>query len=281
MSVPAQDIRDQMLKGGMVPKLVKLLEVPAFRAKTLRLLYHLSADDRCKSMLTYTGAVPILMGLVINFPQDMLAKELAALMVNISYNPKNCELMVNNKGLNLLMDRLADKRDPLLLKIIRNLSLWTFNMQEVRPDRTYVHMPASQDVSHHLAFNFPAVGGGEPRDAVPVPRAVVPAHQGVPGDHRRGGQARPARRGAPAAILLENVFAAALNIRPSMPQGVRVPGEHDSVRPAGHQQLGEAAAGPRAAEHLHQDAGAGHGEQRPAAGDRDDHRCGRLGHAGR
>ena len=121
-----------MLKGGLVPKLVKLLEVTAFRAKTLRLLYHLSVDDRCKSMLTYTGAVPILMGLVINFPQDFLAKELAALMVNISYNPRNCELMINNKGLNLLMDRLADKRDPLLLKIVRNLTQWTFNQQEVQ-----------------------------------------------------------------------------------------------------------------------------------------------------
>lgn len=30
------------------------------------------------------------------------------------------------------MDRLADKRDPLLLKIVRNISQWTFNQQEVQ-----------------------------------------------------------------------------------------------------------------------------------------------------
>jgi hypothetical protein len=126
-----QDMRDSMLKGGMVPKLVSLLKVPTFRAKTLRLLYHLSVDDRCKSMITYTDCVPILMGLVINFPQNYLAKELAALVVNISYNPRNAEQMISNKGLNFLMDRLADKRDPLLLKIIRNISQWTFNQQEV------------------------------------------------------------------------------------------------------------------------------------------------------
>mmetsp|Transcript_29766 Transcript_29766/g.49787 ORF Transcript_29766/g.49787 Transcript_29766/m.49787 type:complete len:947 (-) Transcript_29766:278-3118(-) len=124
------DLRDLMLKGGIVPKLVNLLKVPVFRAKTLKLLYHLSVDDRCKSMITYTDGVPILMGLVINFPQDYLARELAALMVNISYNSRNVELMINNKGLNLLMDRLADKRDPLLLKLIRNISQWTFNQQE-------------------------------------------------------------------------------------------------------------------------------------------------------
>ena len=120
-----------MLKSGMVPKLVNLLKTPSYRAKTLKLLYHLSADDRCKSMITYTDGIPILMGLVINFPQDFLAKELAALMVNLSYNARNAEMMVGNKGLNLLMDRFADKRDPLLLKIIRNLTLWTFNQQQV------------------------------------------------------------------------------------------------------------------------------------------------------
>jgi hypothetical protein len=47
------------------------------------------------------------MGLVINFPQDYLASELAALMINLSYNTRNVEQMIANKGLNLLMDRLA------------------------------------------------------------------------------------------------------------------------------------------------------------------------------
>jgi len=47
------------------------------------------------------------MGLVINFPQDYLASELAALMINLSYNARNVEQMIANKGLNLLMDRLA------------------------------------------------------------------------------------------------------------------------------------------------------------------------------
>lgn len=127
----SQDIRDYMLSGGIVPRLVRLLEVPVYRAKTLKLLYHLSSDDRCKAMLVHAQAVPLLMGLVINFPQDFLAKELAALVVNLSYSPACCEQMLNNRGLNLLMDRLADKRDPLLLKIIRNITQWTFNQQEV------------------------------------------------------------------------------------------------------------------------------------------------------
>ena len=46
-----------------------MLKTPALRARTLKLLYHLSVDDRCKSMITYTDAVPLLIGMVVNFPQ--------------------------------------------------------------------------------------------------------------------------------------------------------------------------------------------------------------------
>ena len=49
-----------MLKGGIVPKLISLLKTPSFRGKTLKLLYHLSVDDRCKSMVTYTDGRSII-----------------------------------------------------------------------------------------------------------------------------------------------------------------------------------------------------------------------------
>lgn len=135
------DFREKIVKDGLVPKLVTLLRTPAYRARTLKLLYHLSADDRCKSMITYTDGIPLLMGMVINFPQPLLAKELAALMVNMSLNARNCELMIANKGLNLLMDRLSSNKDPLLLKIIRNIAQWTFNQQQAldAPELQYKH----------------------------------------------------------------------------------------------------------------------------------------------
>jgi hypothetical protein len=125
-----EELRDQMMRAGLVPKIIQLLKTPAFRAKTLKLLYHLSVDDRCKSMVTYTDGITLLMGMVINFPQKTLAKELAALMVNLSYNTRNVELMIANHGLNHLMDRLENTQDPLLLKIIRNITLWSFNQQQ-------------------------------------------------------------------------------------------------------------------------------------------------------
>jgi hypothetical protein len=36
---------------------IYILRIPAYRARTLKLLYHLSADDKCKSMITYTVIV--------------------------------------------------------------------------------------------------------------------------------------------------------------------------------------------------------------------------------
>ena len=39
---------------------------------------------------------------------------------------------VANRGLNHLIDRLSSHKDPLLLKIIRNISAWTFDQQQVR-----------------------------------------------------------------------------------------------------------------------------------------------------
>lgn len=124
------EIREQAVQIGMIPKLISLLKTPAFRARALRLLYHMSIEDRCKSMFTYTDGLPLIMGMIINFPQDALPKELAGLSVNISLNPRNAEVMVGNRGLNHLMDRMMTTRDPLLMKIIRNLSLWSFNSQQ-------------------------------------------------------------------------------------------------------------------------------------------------------
>eukprot|EP00903_Cladosiphon_okamuranus_P009154 g8747.t1 len=133
------DIRAQMVKAGLIPKLVELLKRPPYRARGLRLLYHMSIDDRCKAMFAYTDAIPIVMQLVLNFPQKMLAKELAALAVNLSLNPRNAQMMASQRGLPHLVDRVTETKDPLLMKVIRNISMWTFRSQEgmENPEKEY------------------------------------------------------------------------------------------------------------------------------------------------
>jgi hypothetical protein len=124
------EIREQCTQHGLVPKLINLLKIPIFRATSLRLLYHLSVEDRCKSMFTYTDGIPLFMGMIINFPSNLLTKELAGLAINVSLNSRNAEIMSTNRGLNHLMDRLCTTKDPLLMKIIRNLSQWSFQNQQ-------------------------------------------------------------------------------------------------------------------------------------------------------
>ncbi|CCI45460.1 unnamed protein product [Albugo candida] len=121
--------RDLLVKNSIIPRLVILLKKPPFRASTLRILYHLSMDDRCKSMFTYTDAIPIVMQL-INFPQNIIAKELAALTVNLSLNARNAEWMCQRGGLEALVKRVIRTSDPLLVKVVRNISQWTYRSQE-------------------------------------------------------------------------------------------------------------------------------------------------------
>jgi hypothetical protein len=129
------EVRARMLNAGMCSKLVSLLKSPPLRARTLKLLYQLSVEDRCKAMFAFTDGIPLLVGMIINFPQDTLATELAALAVNMTLTDRNCEAMVANRGLNHMIDRLATTRDPLLFKIIRNISLWTHNIQQEMDDQ--------------------------------------------------------------------------------------------------------------------------------------------------
>ena len=124
------EIREQCTQHGMIPKLINLLKTPLFRGTSLRLLYHLSIEDRCKSMFTYSDGIPLFMGMIINFPQNLLTKELAGLAVNVSINHRNAEIMASNRGLNHLVDRVLTTRDSLLMKIIRNISYWSFMNQQ-------------------------------------------------------------------------------------------------------------------------------------------------------
>eukprot|EP00741_Cyanophora_paradoxa_P016640 tig00000198_g16069.t1 len=115
-------MREEMVRQGLIQKLVEVLKKPNYRQIILRLLYHLSMDDRAKSMFTYTDAVPLVLQLILHFPETLLGRELAALAVNVCHNARNAEQMMERDGLGLLMNRVFRSRDPLLMKIIRTIS---------------------------------------------------------------------------------------------------------------------------------------------------------------
>lgn len=75
-----------MIHSGLLPKVVSQLKTPALRSKLLKLLYHLTIDDKARGMFAYTDGVPLILGMIINFPQRLLAKELAALGVFCNFS---------------------------------------------------------------------------------------------------------------------------------------------------------------------------------------------------
>jgi hypothetical protein len=62
------EIRGQMNDKGFIPKLVELLKVPNYRAILLKILYHVSQEDKAKATFTYTECIPLVYQLVIHFP---------------------------------------------------------------------------------------------------------------------------------------------------------------------------------------------------------------------
>jgi hypothetical protein len=89
---------------------------------TLKLLYQISMDDKCKSMFTYTDCIPMVVNMVTNFPEKLVEKTLIALAVNLAANARNAEAMAQGDNLNAFLNRLFQSKDPLLAKMLRNLS---------------------------------------------------------------------------------------------------------------------------------------------------------------
>jgi len=64
----------------MIPKLVELLKVAQYRSILLRILYHLSSEDKIKNTFAYTSCIPLVYQLIIHFPDQVIGKELISLI---------------------------------------------------------------------------------------------------------------------------------------------------------------------------------------------------------
>lgn len=116
------DLRAKAVKAGILPKLVQLVSNEIHSVVVLCILYHISMDDRFKSMFTYTDCIPIMMQMMLECPGDRIDLELIALAINLAANKRNAQLICEGPGLKLLMRRAFKFNDPLLLKMIRNIS---------------------------------------------------------------------------------------------------------------------------------------------------------------
>ncbi|XP_076873657.1 kinesin-associated protein 3a [Brachyhypopomus gauderio] len=116
-------LRAKMVQAGLLPKLTALLGDETQRHLAMRILYHISMDDRFKSMFAYTGCIPQVMKMMFDCGEEKMDTELISFCINLAANKRNAELICEEgNGLRMLMKRAVKLRDPLVMKIIRNIS---------------------------------------------------------------------------------------------------------------------------------------------------------------
>uniref|UniRef100_A0A674INN2 Kinesin-associated protein 3 n=1 Tax=Terrapene triunguis TaxID=2587831 RepID=A0A674INN2_9SAUR len=115
-------LRNKMVQVGLLPKLTALLANESYRQVAMCVLYHISMDDRFKSMFAYTDCIPQLMKMLFECPDERIDLELISFCINLAANKRNVQLICEGNGLKLLMKRALKFKDPLLMKMIRNIS---------------------------------------------------------------------------------------------------------------------------------------------------------------
>ncbi|XP_034490560.1 kinesin-associated protein 3 isoform X2 [Drosophila innubila] len=115
-------LRRKMIAAGYLPMLVKFINDEKHHAFAVKILYHMSLDDKVKAMFTHTECVQmatdaIILNLNVNVDPDLMA-----LCINLSLNRRNAHIMVEGQRLHSLMDRAFNYQDALLMKLLRNIS---------------------------------------------------------------------------------------------------------------------------------------------------------------
>lgn len=115
-------LRAKMIRIGLLSKLVTFLSDDKHHSIVVRILYHMSLDDKVKSMFTYTECIPLATDMLIVNLNQKADVPLMALCINLALNKRNAQLMTENNRLHTLMARAFKYQDSLLMKMIRNIS---------------------------------------------------------------------------------------------------------------------------------------------------------------
>jgi len=115
-------LRGEMVAHGVIQVGVELMKEPELQPVVMGLLYHLSMDDKAKSLFTYTGAITMVRDFLLQVDNLRETPELIALAVNLTQNKRNAELLCENQGLEKMINKALSTHDDLLFKVIRNIS---------------------------------------------------------------------------------------------------------------------------------------------------------------
>lgn len=115
-------LRSQMIQIGLLPKMIGFLSDEKHHEIVTKILYHMSLDDKVKSIFTYTEAVPLAIDMLLLNLSPKVDLDLIALCINLALNKRNANLMVENNRLETMMARAFKYQDSLIMKLLRNIS---------------------------------------------------------------------------------------------------------------------------------------------------------------
>ncbi|CAH0404766.1 unnamed protein product [Chilo suppressalis] len=123
-------LRSKMVKMGLLPKFIQFTSDDKHITLAMKILYHLSMDDRVKLMFTQSDCVKLLTDmLLLNVNSDSntsngpgVTDVLLALCVNLAWCERAAQQMAAEGRLRELLARAFRHRNTMLMKLVRNLS---------------------------------------------------------------------------------------------------------------------------------------------------------------
>lgn len=124
-------LRNKMIKIGLLPKFIQFTSDDKHINLAMKILYHLSMDDKVKLMFTQSDCVKLLTDmLLLNVSGDVSVESasasatdvLVALCVNLAWGERAARQMAAEGRLRELLARAFRHRSALLMKLLRNLS---------------------------------------------------------------------------------------------------------------------------------------------------------------
>eukprot|EP00042_Codosiga_hollandica_P042405 m.388259 g.388259 ORF g.388259 m.388259 type:complete len:872 (+) comp56324_c0_seq1:508-3123(+) len=116
-------LRGRMLACGLLQLLPALLKDPsAPQVVIVGLLYQFSIDSAARPLFADGDMLPTLLRMVHETTGNRIGSELIALWINLARNGDIAGKICEHNGLKFLVKRVLKHEDPLLLKMINNLS---------------------------------------------------------------------------------------------------------------------------------------------------------------
>uniref|UniRef100_A0A2A4K3Q0 Kinesin-associated protein 3 n=1 Tax=Heliothis virescens TaxID=7102 RepID=A0A2A4K3Q0_HELVI len=125
-------LRNKMIKLGLLPKFIQFTSDDKHINLAMKILYHLSMDDRVKLMFTQSDCVKLLTDmLLLNVGSEGAGAGttdvLVALCINLAWCERAAQQMAGEGRLRDLLARAFRHRNAMLMKLVRNLSHHAIN----------------------------------------------------------------------------------------------------------------------------------------------------------